>query len=71
MADEADVANSYIDDEVRRALDKMRLNQVSKPGAKECDECGEKIPDPRRKLGFHLCVECAAETERRKSLFAD
>lgn len=71
MADEADIANSYIDDEVRRALDKMRLNTQAKPGSKECIECGEMIPDPRRKLGFHLCVECASESERRKSLFAE
>lgn len=73
MADEADIANSYIDDEVRRALDKMRLNKKVTPkiGAKTCVECGEKVPDVRRKLGFSLCVECAGESERRKSLFAE
>lgn len=71
MADEADVANDYIDREVLNALDKMRQNSSEKSGTKVCRECGEKIPDGRRKLGFQLCIECAEETERRKSLFAD
>lgn len=71
MADEADIANSYIDDEVRRALDKMRQNTQPLSGSKECVECGEKVPEARRKMGFRLCIECAEESERRKSLFAD
>ncbi len=71
MADDADVANAYIDSEVSRALHKMRQNTAVKVGSKECSECGETVPEVRRKLGFHLCVECAEETERRKSLFAE
>jgi len=75
MADEADIANDYIDREVLHALDKMRQNPTAqlgpKMGSKVCRECGENIPDGRRKLGFQLCIECAEETERRKSMFAD
>ena len=72
MADEADIASSYIDRAVSDALNKMRQNPaVPKLGAKICMECGENIPDARRKLGFRHCVECAEEAERRKSLFAE
>jgi phage/conjugal plasmid C-4 type zinc finger TraR family protein len=71
MADDADIANDYIANEVSRALGKIRQQDGEKIGAKICKDCGEKIPEARRKLGFQLCVECAEETERRKSMFAD
>lgn len=70
MADEADMANDYIDNEVLRAL-RTRQNSSQKPGSKNCKSCGESIPDARRQMGFQFCIECAEETERRKSLFAD
>ena len=72
MADEADIASGYIDEQISRALEKMQQNNAHNvTGTKSCVECGEKIPDPRRKLGFKLCIECAEEIERRGSLFAD
>jgi RNA polymerase-binding transcription factor DksA len=71
MADEADIANDLIANEVLSRLSKMRQDTAGKIGPKECADCGEKIPTARRKLGFKLCIECAEETERRKSLFAD
>lgn len=72
MADEIDLANDLIDSEVSRALSKIRQHASQDPkGAKFCQECGETIPAERQKLGFKLCVPCAQETERRKSLFAD
>ena len=70
MADEADLANDLIANEVMSALSKMRQGTAVKMGPKTCIECGEKIPTERRHLGFKLCVECASESERRKSLFA-
>jgi RNA polymerase-binding transcription factor DksA len=71
MADEADVANDYINNQISQALDSIRQNMTKKPGTKTCTECGEAIPEARRLLGFRLCIQCAEETERRKSLFAD
>jgi RNA polymerase-binding transcription factor DksA len=71
MADEADIANDYIANEVSRALGKLRQDTAGKPGSKNCMECDETIPTARRKLGFTLCVQCASESERRKSLFAN
>lgn len=73
MADDADMANEYIDNEVSRALGKLRQQNGGPQSIASafCKECEEKIPDERRKLGFQFCVECAEEKERRKSLFAD
>ena len=71
MADEADVANDLIANELLSVLGKMRQGSVVGMGPKECTECGEDIPMVRRQLGFKLCIECASESERRKSLFAE
>ena len=71
MADDADIASDFIDNEVSRALGRIRQDLQPKSGSEECGDCGEKIPDARRTLGFSLCIECASESERRKSLFAD
>lgn len=71
MADEADIATSYIENEVANALKRLKHNTTNKPGAKNCKECDEVIPVERRKLGFQLCIQCAEDAERRKSLFAD
>ncbi len=71
MADEADIANEYIDKEVAVALGRIRQNFAGRSGPKVCAECGDKIPQARRKLGFQFCITCAEESERRGSLFAD
>lgn len=72
MADDIDLANDLIANEVSRALNKFRKNSsANKPGSKACVECGELIPDARQKLGFSLCVPCAEEDERRRALFVD
>lgn len=72
MADEIDVANDLIDNEVSRALSRIRQStSKDAKGAEFCVECGDAIPGERQKLGFKLCVPCASETERKKSLFAD
>lgn len=72
MADDIDIANDMIDNEVARALSKLRQNaSQDAEGSKFCIECGERIPEGRKKLGFKLCVPCAEEEERRKALFAD
>lgn len=72
MADVIDLANDLIDSEVSRALSKIRQNaNQDVQGPKACVECGDAIPEGRRKLGFKLCLPCAEESERKKSLFAD
>lgn len=72
MADEADIANDFINAQLSRALDQLRQNNSTvKKENKICEECGEKIPVARRKLGFGLCIECAEQAERRGSLYGD
>jgi RNA polymerase-binding transcription factor DksA len=72
MADVVDIANNMIDHEVKRALEKLRSSDSQDAkGSKFCIECGNDIPLGRQKLGFKLCVPCAEERERRKSLFAE
>lgn len=71
MADDVDVANSLIENEIAYAL--RRFKQVPEAGvngAAHCEECGDDIPAARRKLGFKFCVPCAQEQERKQSLFA-
>jgi RNA polymerase-binding transcription factor DksA len=71
MADEGDIANYLVEAEISRALDKLRQNAgKATVGAKECFECGDAIPQVRRKMGFKLCVSCAEDGERKKQLFA-
>jgi RNA polymerase-binding transcription factor DksA len=72
MADDIDLANDLIANEVSRALSKMRLqSEANAKGAKFCVECDDPIPLARQKLGFKFCVPCAEENERRKSLFIE
>lgn len=71
MADDIDIANDLIASEVSRALSKLRSQGGQGEGAKQCIECGDAIPQGRRKLGFSLCVPCAEESERHKHLFAE
>lgn len=72
MADDIDLANDLIDNEVSRALSKLRENAAgASVGSKFCVECGDSIPAGRTKLGFKLCVPCAEDNERKKQLFVD
>ena len=72
MADEGDIAAYLIEKELHQALERHRQNAAqSANGSKVCIECGDSIPDPRRKLGFKLCVPCSTERKRKKQLFAN
>lgn len=61
MSDEVDQAN----DQAQFLLDqKLREMMSAKQyGPAECDDCGEPVPEPRRKLGLRICVDCAWERE--------
>jgi phage/conjugal plasmid C-4 type zinc finger TraR family protein len=51
-------------------LARSRLPQGG--GATQCEECGNAIPDARRRAvpGVRLCVGCQAETERGQKTFS-
>ncbi len=70
--EEAEVAqiNSLISNQ--NAVDLVRsqlAKQAEKPSAEFCEECGEDIPEMRRKLvpGVQLCIHCQTKLERIKA----
>ena len=70
--EEAEVAqiNNLISNQ--NAVDLVRsqlAKQAEKPSAEFCEECGEDIPEARRKLvpGVQLCIHCQTKLERIKA----
>lgn len=57
-----DQIRDSIEDEVRRA----RANLPSGPGLARCEECGDPIPEARRKAlpGVRRCIACQEEADR-------
>ena len=55
-----------IDASVGEAIERARLNAPRGESARECDECGEPIPERRREAlpGVRMCVECAGAADR-------
>lgn len=53
-----------IEDEVARA----RRNLPRGESLSHCEECGEPIPEPRRKAlpGVRLCVACQSELDKEQ-----
>lgn len=70
MADDIDMANDLIDNQLARTLTKIRQISAKTIGSDYCVECGDDVPEQRKKLGFNLCVPCAQERERKDQLFA-
>lgn len=53
------------EDEVKRVRSKLAGGQ----SLEYCEECGDPIPDARRKAisGVRLCVDCQAELDKQES----
>ena len=51
-----DQIDATVDDAIKRARSKL----PSGPGLEHCEECGELIPEARRKAvpGVRLCIAC-------------
>ena len=58
-----DQIDASVDDEVRRARSRLAGRG---PSLQECEECGEPIPEARRRAvpGVRRCVQCQAEADR-------
>lgn len=54
-----------IDATIEDAVKRVRATMPQGPSRNECEECGEVIPDARRKAipGVRLCVNCQAERD--------
>lgn len=63
-----DQIDSTIEDAVARA----RRDLPKGESLTECEECGETIPEARRKAipGVHLCVNCQQKKDLHNSTFA-
>ena len=63
-----DQIDASIDDAVARA----RSNLPKGESRKDCEECGEAIPEPRRMAvpGVRLCIRCQAERDADAKAFA-
>ena len=55
-----------IDDTVKDAIAAARARMPAGEAAEECDDCGERIPERRRKAlpGVRTCVACQAERDK-------
>jgi len=56
-----------IEDSVKDALASARARMPSGAGLSECEECGEPIPEARRRAlpGARTCVACQSLRDRR------
>jgi len=59
---------SSIEDEVARARSRIPKGE----SLAECEECGEPIPEARRKAlpGVRLCIACQEEEDKALTAFA-
>ncbi len=69
MADIIDNASTLEDLQRDAALSMHRLNH-SAVSATHCEECGDNLPEARRKAypGCTMCVSCQGEMELRKKI---
>lgn len=65
MADICDVASGYAEMELQRRITQARPKAAGE-SLTRCEDCGDKIPEKRRRLipGVRKCVDCQAERER-------
>ncbi|MFP2308691.1 TraR/DksA family transcriptional regulator [Citrobacter braakii] len=69
MADIIDNASTLEDLQREAALSMHRLNH-SAVSATHCEECGDNLPEARRKAypGCTMCVGCQSDMELRKKI---
>lgn len=52
--------------EIAQSLEAMRQSRLAGPSLEYCDECGDDIPEARRKaiVGCRTCVYCQSKLEK-------
>jgi len=65
--DDADLAQAHQERFERQALERQLAAMPSGESALECEDCGEPIPEGRRKAapGCIRCIHCQQRFERR------
>ena len=68
MADEADKAQVSSDRLLEAGIAAHRNGGHLSDGQKDCIDCGEEIPEKRRKAapGCERCIECQQDIEEKK-----
>lgn len=63
-----DAVSEQIESTVEDGLARIRARLPSGPGRSHCAECGEPIPEARRKAlpGVQLCVACQEELDKEE-----
>jgi len=61
-----------IDATVADAVARARSRRAAGPSLKRCADCGEPIPEARRKAvpGVRLCVSCQAAQDEEEQVFS-
>lgn len=56
-----------IDATIKDALKNVRRRLPAGPSLKNCEECGNEIPEARREAmpGVRLCISCQAEADKQ------
>ncbi|HEU0277798.1 MAG TPA: DksA/TraR family C4-type zinc finger protein [Rhodanobacteraceae bacterium] len=67
-----DAVQDQIDATVADAVARARSQRATGPGLTHCEDCGEPIPEARRKAvpGVRLCVACQTERDRAQRVFS-
>ena len=65
---EQEQIESTLDDAVQRARSQLPRGE----SLEVCEECGDPIPEARRKVmpGVRLCVVCQSELDKKQSSFS-
>lgn len=65
---EQEQMESTLEDAVQRARSQLPRGE----SLEDCEECGDPIPDARRKAipGVRLCVVCQEELDKKQSAFS-
>ena len=65
MADECDIAQDMQELHLKIAIDNARGRRTCGDSQDYCEECGDEIPEARRRAipGVRLCVSCQEEAD--------
>ena len=64
--DDVDIANDRAQIELDARIAAARNMAPNADGSEHCEVCDERVPIQRRRLGYSICVPCAAMAERRR-----
>ena len=67
-----DAVNDQIRDTIADEVERARRNLPCGESLEYCEECGEPIPEARRRamIGVRLCIDCQREADRDQQVFS-